>query len=127
MAMKIAAVLSYFLMYMGWVLVTYSSFSELSRIVRVMFWSFIAAAVGYFLDENLIHGVGVGFFCLLFLCIFDAQILNGSRWAIEETIKKDLGFLNLKIMPLWLIIFLDILIFILLFRLPDVMSDQGNQ
>lgn len=122
MAMKFAGALSYFLMYLGWVLVTYSSFSELSRIVRVIFWSFIAAVVGYFLNENLISGLGVGVFILLFLYLFDEQVLNASRWATEETIKKDLGFLNIKSMPMWLIIALDALIFILLFRLPDILS-----
>ncbi len=78
MEIGIAEALSYFLMYLGWILLTYSTFSELPRIARVVVWSVIAIVVGYFLNKNLTQGFSVGFFCFLFLYVFDERVLNGS-------------------------------------------------
>lgn len=116
---SVIKVLFCFLIYLAWILLTYSSFCNFSRLARVLSWEMIAVGLLYLLHFSIGFVVMVGFLCIGLLYAYDEQAMNASRWAKDESMRKDLSFMGLKTMPIWLILGLDVFIFLALYGISE--------
>lgn len=116
---SIIKILACFLIYLAWILLTYSSFCSFSRLARVLIWGVIAVGLLYLLHFSIGYAVMPGFLCIGLLYAYDEQAMNASRWAKDESMRKDLRFMGLKAMPIWLILGLDVFIFFTLYGISE--------
>lgn len=117
---RVIEILACFLIYLAWILLTYSSFCSFSRLVRVLSWGAIAVGLLYLLHFSIGYAVMLGFLCIGLLYAYDEQAMNASRWAKDESMRKDLSFMGLKTMPIWLILGLDVFIFFALYGISEL-------